>query len=161
MMGYELSLVEEPDIGMMAPIHALSFDDAWTGAMIRRILAMPGAHGIVARHERKRTVAGFTLLRHAADECEVLSLAVSPELRGDGLGGFLLDGAIEYASAGGATKLFLEVAEDNDIARRLYSGRGLEPVGRRPDYYTRKDGTTAAALTMSCQLEIQAMQAPG
>ena len=72
MTGYELAMVEEPDIGIMARIHALSFDDAWTGAMIRRILAMPGAHGIVARHERKRTVAGFTLLRQAADECEVL-----------------------------------------------------------------------------------------
>jgi hypothetical protein len=73
MTGYELSMVEESDIGIMARIHALSFDDAWTGAMIRRILAMPGAHGIVARHERKQTVSGFALLRQAADECEVLS----------------------------------------------------------------------------------------
>ena len=161
MTGYELSMVEESDIGIMARIHALSFDDAWTGAMIRRILAMPGAHGIVARHERKRTVSGFALLRQAADECEVLSLAVSPDLRGDGVGGFLLDGAMEYASVAGAIKLFLEVAEDNDVARRLYEGRGLAPVGRRPDYYTRKDGTTAAALTMSCPLEAQAVRAPG
>ncbi|MFT5488933.1 MAG: ribosomal-protein-alanine N-acetyltransferase [Alphaproteobacteria bacterium] len=85
---------------------------------------------------------------------------VSPELRGDGVGGFLLDGAMEQASVTGATKLFLEVAEDNDVARRLYSSRGLIPVGRRPDYYTRKDGTTAAAVTMSCQLEAQAVRTP-
>ncbi|MFT7571975.1 MAG: ribosomal-protein-alanine N-acetyltransferase [Paracoccaceae bacterium] len=160
MTGYELSVVEETDIGTMARIHALSFDDAWTGAMIRRILAMPGAFGIVARQGRQWTVAGFALLRQAADECEVLSLVVSPELRGDGVGGFLLDGAMEQASVTGATKLFLEVAEDNDVARRLYSSRGLIPVGRRPDYYTRKDGTTAAAVTMSCQLEAQAVRTP-
>lgn len=160
MTGYELSRVEETDIGAMARIHALSFDDVWTGAMIRRILAMPGAFGIVARDERQWTVAGFALLRQAADECEVLSLAVSPALRGDGVGGFLLDGAMEQASIAGAAKLFLEVAEDNDVARKLYSGRGLIPVGRRPDYYTRKDGTTAAAVTMSCELEVQAVRTP-
>ena len=160
MTGYELSVVEETDIGTMARIHALSFDDAWTGAMIRRILSMPGAFGIVARDSRKWTVAGFALLRQAADECEVLSLAVSPDLRGDGVGRFLFDGAMEQASVAGAKKLFLEVAEDNDVARRLYASRGLVPVGRRPDYYTRKDGTTAAAVTMSCRLEAQALRAP-
>lgn len=160
MTGYELSVVEETDIGAMARIHALSFDDAWTGAMIRRILTMPGAFGIVARQRRQWTVAGFALLRQAADECEVLSLAVSPDLRGDGVGGLLFDGAMEQASVAGATKLFLEVAEDNDVARRLYSSRGLIPVGRRPDYYTRNDGSTAAAVTMSCRLEAEAVRAP-
>lgn len=158
MTDYELSVVEETDIGAMARIHALSFDDAWTGAMIRRILTMPGAFGIVARQRRKWTVAGFALLRQAADECEVLSLAVSPNLRGDGVGGLLFAGAMEQASLAGATKLFLEVAEDNDIARRLYSSRGLVPVGRRPDYYTRNDGSTAAAVTMSCGLEAEAVR---
>jgi len=160
MTGYELSAVEETDIGVMARIHALSFDDAWTGAMIRRILTMPGAFGIVARRRRQWSVAGFALMRQAADECEVLSLAVSPDIRGDGVGGFLFDGAIEQASVAGATKLFLEVAEDNDVARHLYNSRGLIPVGRRPDYYTRKDGTKAAAVTMSCHLAAQAVRAP-
>lgn len=160
MTGYELSAVEETDIGVMARIHALSFDDAWTGAMIRRILTMPGAFGIVARRRRQWSVAGFALMRQAADECEVLSLAVSPDIRGDGVGGFLFDGAIEQASVAGATKLFLEVAEDNDVARHLYNSRGLIPVGRRPNYYTRKDGTKAAAVTMSCRLEAQAVRAP-
>lgn len=161
MTGYELSVVEETDIGAMARIHALSFDDVWTGAMIRRILTMPGAFGIVARHGRQWSVAGFALLRQAADQCEILSLAVSPELRGDGVGGFLFDGAMEQAANAGATRLFLEVAEDNDVARRLYESRGLLPVGRRPDYYRRKDGTTASAVTMSCRLEPQAVRAPG
>lgn len=160
MTGYELSAVEETDIGTMARIHALSFDDAWTGAMIRRILVMPGAFGIVARRSRLWSVAGFALLRQAADECELLSLAVSPELRGDGVGGFLFDGAMEQAAIAGAEKLFLEVAEDNDVARHLYSSRGLIPVGRRPGYYTHKDGTKTAAVTMSCRLEAQAVRTP-
>lgn len=160
MSDYELSTVQDADIGMMSRIHTLSFDDAWTGVMIRRILTMPGTFGIVARHGRQWTVAGFALLRLAADECEVLSLAVAPESRGAGVGGLIFDAAMERASQAGAAKLFLEVAEDNDIARNLYAGRGLVPVGRRPDYYLRKDGTKAAAVTMSCRLKSEAIHAP-
>ena len=89
MNDYELSPVQDEDIGMMSRIHLLSFDDAWTGAMIRRILTMPGTFGIVARDRRHWTVSGFALLRLAADECEVLSLAVAPERRGAGVGGLL------------------------------------------------------------------------
>lgn len=160
MSDYELSTVQDSDIGMMSRIHTLSFDDAWTGVMIRRILTMPGTFGIVARQGRQWTVAGFALLRLAADECEVLSLAVAPEQRGAGVGGLLFDAAIDQASAAGAAKLFLEVAEDNDVARNLYSSRGLVPVGRRPDYYLRKDGTKAAAVTMSCGLAAEAIRTP-
>lgn len=158
MNEFELSMVEDADIGMMSRIHTMSFDDAWTGAMIRRILTMPGAFGIVARHRRHWTVSGFALMRLAADECEVLSLAVAPECRGTGVGGFLFDAAIDRAAAAGAAKLFLEVAEDNDVARKLYTSRGLAPVGRRPDYYLRRDGSKAAAVTMSCRLEAEAVR---
>lgn len=160
MIDYELATVQDTDIGMMSRIHTLSFDDAWTGAMIRRILTMPGTFGIVARHGRQWKVAGFALVRLAADECEILSLAVAPDQRGSGVGGLLLDGAIAQASGAGAEKLFLEVAEDNDIARNLYTSRGLVPVGRRPGYYVRKDGISTAAVTMSRRLEAAALRAP-
>ena len=153
MNDYELTPTQENDIGMMSRIHAESFDDAWTGPMIRRILSMPGSAGLVARAGRRWSIAGFTILRTVADECEILSLAVGSEHRDRGVGALLLDAAIVRARALGANKLFLEVAEDNEIARRLYHSRGLVPVGRRPGYYIKKDGTSAAAVTMSRALE--------
>lgn len=159
MTAYELAFVQENDIGTMARIHAASFDEVWSGVMLRRILAMPGTVGLVARLQRQWTTAGFALLRVAADESELLSLAVAPEQRGAGVGTLLLRGSIEQARAGGASRLFLEVAEDNDVARRLYQGHGLVPVGRRPDYYRRRDGTTTAAVTMSCDLDAAAQSA--
>ena len=158
MSGYELAIVQENDIGMMSRIHTVSFDDAWSGAMIRRILSMPGTFGIVARQSRRWSIAGFALGRFAADECEILSLAVAPDHRGARVGALLLDGAMHQAAQSGARMLFLEVAEDNDVARTLYDSRGFVPVGRRPDYYTRHDGTSAAAVTMSCNLESDALQ---
>lgn len=154
MTTHELSQVKEHDIGAMARIHAMSFDDAWSGVMLRRILAMQGTSGITARLNRQWTVSGFALLRAAADECELLSLAVAPEQRGKGIGKLLLQGTMHQARVAGARTLFLEVAEDNTVARRLYSEHGLVPVGQRPDYYRRADGSAMTAVTMSCDLEL-------
>ena len=154
MTQHELAFVQETDIGMMARIHAASFDEVWSGVMLRRILSMPGTTGITARLRRRWTVSGFALLRVAADESELLSLAVAPEHRGAGVGALLLRGAIDHARDAGATRLFLEVAEDNAVARRLYEGHGMVPVGRRPEYYRHKDGSTTAAVTMSCDLTV-------
>jgi len=152
MSGYDLGLVQENDIAMMARIHAVSFDDVWSAVMIRRILGMPGSFGVVARRNRQWSIAGFALVRAAADECELLSLAVAPEQRGNGVGALLLEDVVGRSIVAGAQKLFLEVAEDNLVARRLYDGFGFAPIGRRPDYYARKDGTSAAAVTMACDL---------
>ena len=71
----------------------------------------------------------------------------------------LLDGAIHQAKNGGAEKLFLEVAEDNNVARALYVSRGFVAVGRRQNYYTRNDGTSAAAVTMSRYLKTETLNA--
>jgi len=49
--------------------------------------------------------------------------------------------------AAGARRVFLEVAEDNWAARRLYAALGFAPVGRRRNYY-RRGQDFVAALTM-------------
>lgn len=158
--GYELAIVQENDIAGIATIHAASFDDAWSVAMVRRILSMPGTFGIVARQIQQRSIAGFALGRVAADQCEILSLAVAIQHRGARVGGLLLDGAIHQAAEGGAETLFLEVAEDNNVARTLYHSREFAPVGRRPNYYARKDGTSAAAVTMSREIGVGSVRNP-
>ena len=152
MSKYNLAPVHENDLTTVARIHALSFDDAWSAAMIRRILSTPDSFGLVARRNRLWSVNGFALVRGVADECELLSLAVASDERGVGVGSLLVAGVIHQSHAAGARKLFLEVAEDNFVARKLYDGFGFVPVGRRPDYYVRADGSKASAVTMSCEL---------
>jgi ribosomal-protein-alanine N-acetyltransferase len=124
--------------------------------MLRRILAMPGAGGIVARDGAGEDVVGFALSRVAGGECEILSLAVDPAYRRRGVGRTLLVAAIEWAGFAQANAVFLEVAEDNDTARRLYLAHGFSAVGRRPDYYKLRDGSFAAAITMRRDLAIGA-----
>lgn len=152
MTGHSLAPAGEGDVGEIARIHALSFDDPWSGPVLRRILSMTGAAGMVARSDLRQDVAGFALLRLAADECELLTIAVAPERRGRGVGAQLLDAVMERAAGAGARRVFLEVAEDNHAARGLYGARGFRVVGRRPGYYRRPAGPPAAALTMARRL---------
>jgi ribosomal-protein-alanine N-acetyltransferase len=54
--------------------------------------------------------------------------------------------------AEGVSRLYLEVAEDNDDGRRLYAALGFEPIGRRPGYYARQNEPAVAALTLARSL---------
>ncbi len=140
------------DAEIVALIHASCFDEPWDAPTIRKVLAMPGAFGFAARGDPAGGIVGFALARIVADECELLSLGVAPNRRGRGIGGGLLDAAVVRAYALDAARFYLEVAEDNADALRLYEARGLVLVGRQPEYYRLKNGQRTAALTMRCDL---------
>lgn len=133
------------DPGALAAVHASAFDTPWDAAAIRALLDMPGAQ-LEAEDD------GFLLWRRAADEAEIVTLAVRPEARRRGLGGRLLDRSLTQAREKGAARVFLEVAHDNDAAIALYVSRGFRPAGRRPGYYTRPDGARADALILALNL---------
>ena len=140
------------DIDIVAKIHASCFYDAWGPPMIRQVLDMPGTFALIARRKNYSSVIGFALARVAADECELLSLGVASEYRANGVGSLLLTAAMARAIAESARWFFLEVAEDNDVALRLYRAHGLARVGYRLNYYDNSDGTKSNALTMRCEL---------
>ncbi|MFN3536431.1 MAG: ribosomal protein S18-alanine N-acetyltransferase [Brevundimonas sp.] len=133
------------DPAQLAAIHASAFDTPWDAAAIRALLDMPGAQ---LEHEAE----GFLLWRRAADEAEIVTLAVRPEARRQGLGGRLLDRTLSRARDQGVARVFLEVAHDNDSALALYVSRGFEQAGRRPAYYARSDGARADALILALNL---------
>ena len=154
MTAVTISLLGIGDAAIVARIHALCFDEDWDAGTIKKVLAMQGAFGFTARADPAGDIVGFALARIVADECELLSLGVAPNRRGLGIGGGLFDAAMVRACALNATRFFLEVAEDNFDALRLYAVRGLVSVGRRPNYYRLKDGQRAAALTMRRNLPV-------
>lgn len=124
----------------LAALHEAAFPTAerWDAAAIGALLAMPGAFGL------HLPGAGFVLARLAADEAEILTLAVAPGARRRGRGGALLAGAMAQAAARGAAVMILEVSEANAAARALYAGFGFAMAGRRRRYYA--DGTDALIL---------------
>ena len=80
---------------------------------------------------------GFALIAVAADEAELLTIAVAPSARRAGVGAALLSKAIAEAAKAEAGRMFLEVAADNAPALALYRRAGFRDVGRRPRYYAR------------------------
>jgi ribosomal-protein-alanine N-acetyltransferase len=130
--------------GVMAEIHRSAFPaaDAWSRDVMLLQLGMQATFGLVY----SRT--GMILGRVAADEAEILTLAVDPAQRRRGVGSALLSAAMAYAAELGAALMFLEVAVTNDAARALYAAHGFTRSGLRRHYYT--DGTDA--LILRCTL---------
>lgn len=77
----------------------------------------------------------FLIARTAADEMEILNLAVDPAQRRCGVGSGLLDAALTYGRLAGSRRVFLEVRESNLAARRFYQKHGFTVLGERPGYY--------------------------
>ena len=140
------------DIEIVAKIHATCFFDSWGPSIISQVLDMPGTFGLVARRQNYSSIVGFALARVVADECELLSLGVASEYRANGAGAQLLTAAMARAISEQARWFFLEVAEDNKAALRMYGAQGLTKVGYRLNYYENADGSKTNALTMRCAL---------
>ncbi|MGV9183547.1 ribosomal protein S18-alanine N-acetyltransferase [Arcanobacterium canis] len=72
-------------------------------------------------------------------DAEILTIAVAPQARGQGLGRQLLDNLINAAWSDGSEAIFLEVRSRGMAAQRLYERAGFTVVGRRKNYYSDDD----------------------
>ena len=135
-----------PDPQTLAALHAQAFDHPWSTAEIASLLDTPGT--FVVEEDQ-----GFILARALAGEAEIITLAVAPAARRQGLARRLIEQAVVRAMALGAESLFLEVADDNVPALALYRSLGFEVVGRRRGYYARPRGEAPVdALVMRLAL---------
>ena len=141
------------DPAALAALHAQAFAAPWSACEFAELLSQPG---VVAIAESD----GFVLIRIVLDEAEILTLAVLPKARRQGLGRRLVEEAAVAATKGGAARLFLEVAEDNAPARALYDRAGFSQIGRRKAYYAQGDGSRTDALVMSRNLCVDQANVP-
>lgn len=138
----------------LAALHAACFPDrdaAWSAEALRDFAASPGATLFVDAPPPR----GFALLRVAADEAELVTIAVAPQNRRRGCGAALLAELIADARAQSAARLFAEVAEDNLAARALYARAGFAEIGRRRRYYRRADAERIDALLLRLPLAVR------
>ncbi len=131
--------------GRLARLHAEAFDAPWDPAAFEILLGQAGVY-------LAEVAGGFILVRTVADEAEILTLAVRPADRRRGIATDLVARGASVAAMQGATRLFLEVAEDNAAARALYERAGFVEAGRRPRYYARADGSRTDALILALDL---------
>jgi ribosomal-protein-alanine N-acetyltransferase len=118
-------------------VHAIEqavFADPWSTQDFRDCVASDALF-LVA--ETGATIAGYVVAVDAADEGEILNLAVAPTGRRHGLGRELVEEILEALAARGVRQVYLEVRESNAPARALYAAHAFREVGRRKQYYRR------------------------
>ena len=130
----------------MARLHAAAFapERGWSAEEIAALLA----HPLVTAHV---AAAGFALTRTVADESELLTLAVAPEARRQGVGRALV---ARWLGGLGGARAFLEVAADNAGAIALYEAAGFEVSGIRRGYYRRPGAAPVDALAMTRRMTL-------
>ncbi len=81
---------------------------------------------------------GFSVGKLVAGVCDLESIAVTPDFRGQGIGRALLVAVADWAQANAATRIELEVRASNIRAIKLYERAGL-----------RREGLTASLLPVA------------
>jgi ribosomal-protein-alanine N-acetyltransferase len=148
--GGEGAAMVEPasprDAARLAQLHGASFHRGWGETEFETMLTERNT--LVHRLRRGRKIIGFAASRMAADEAEILSIAIDAGHRGRGLSRDLLLTHLGHLAGRGIRTIFLEVEENNQPARKLYEGAGFAVVGRRERYYKQPGGEHLNALLM-------------
>ncbi|QEE38039.1 MULTISPECIES: GNAT family N-acetyltransferase [unclassified Methylobacterium] len=147
---YVTPLADAAQSPTLARLHATAFARPWEAHEFERMLCERStqAHALW----RTGTLQGFVLSRRAADEAEILTVVLSPTLRGGGHSRRLLRDHLSSLAHSGVARVHLEVDEGNVPALKLYARHGFRKVGERTGYYLKADGSRATALTMSADL---------
>lgn len=136
----------------VSALHGRLFDESWSESSIKSLLEHPASTSLIAVAGDPKTIKGFIIAQLAADEAEIVSIGVAPDWQRAGLGTRLIEGLMRASKKGEASRIFLEVAEDNAAARALYAKLGFEEIGRRKGYYKRASGRSVDALTLALGL---------
>jgi tRNA threonylcarbamoyladenosine biosynthesis protein TsaB len=142
---------------ILATLHAASFEQGWSAAQFAELVNAPGSLCLLALTPGTGQTGlpqpcGFVLARKAADEMEIITIAVQPATRRRGVARRLLDALREAAGKAGVKAIFIEYATDNPAAESFYNQTGFAVTGRRKNYYKREGGLACDAVTARLDL---------
>ena len=108
-----------------ARLHAKGFAHPWSAEEVAALIASGSTLAAAALDPANGRLRGFVLSRLAADEAEILTIAVEAASRGKGVGQALLAEALRQASNAGAK------ARSSKSARTIARAGALRPVRLR------------------------------
>lgn len=123
----------QDDADAVAELEAKSFVMPWSREDFWREAKNELATYIVGELDGK--IVAYAGAWVSFNQAEVMSVAVEPEYRGQGIGTILFGKLIKAVKLRGATAITLEVRPSNTAAIKLYKSFGLRSVGRRKGYY--------------------------
>ena len=121
------------DIDALCRLSAGMGQTAWSRASLLRDLAGKTARFLIC--EEGVTPVGYVHWWHMPGEAEIMNVVVDESFRRRGIATALLRALMTKAREEGAEVVFLEVAENNTAARRLYGRLGFRTVCVREKYY--------------------------
>ncbi|MGO9486323.1 MAG: ribosomal protein S18-alanine N-acetyltransferase [Rhodomicrobium sp.] len=138
-----------PDAPALASLHAQALPPGWPAADFAA--SCGSANRIVLKAVDGAALLGFAIAQFAADEAEILCIAVAKEARRRGIASAMLNACVAACVQKQVSYIYLEVAEGNARALKLYGKFGFGVVSRRPNYY--QAGTSAPETALVMRLE--------
>ena len=81
-------------------------------------------------------------------EAEIITMAVMPKYRNQGIGFLILNQLEEILLKSNCDKVFLDVASNNLVALHLYKKAGFKKFGTRKNYYSVSENKKINAILM-------------
>ena len=136
------------DLDGIHEVESVSFNDAWSKQAFSDELINAMTTYFVA--EEAGEILGFIGMWEVVGEGQITNVAVHTKARRRGVGRELIEALIDYSKAKSLEVLLLEVRENNEPAKALYTLNGFKEIGRRKNYYTKP---TEDALLMALSLQ--------
>ena len=124
-------------------IEAASNLTPWSKKTFQKILENRSISFVIRSNE---SVVAFCIANKVLDECHLQNIAVIEELRGKGIGTFMLNILFKRAKLSDLHIILLEVRESNKRARKFYQNNGFEELFIRENYYKTKSGQENAVI---------------
>lgn len=122
------------DLDALEEIERASFSDPWTRQMLEETLDNPLC--VCAGMKCAGRLVGYASMYHILSEGQILSIAVLPEYRRQGIAGALYSAFLKYAKDNQIENFYLEVRASNKAAISFYTKLGFKPTGIRKSYYS-------------------------
>ncbi len=147
-MRFDILPALASDAPGLAALHAHALPPGWPAADLAASCA--NANRIVLKAVDGGVLLGFAVLQFAADEAEILSLAVAAEARRQGVASSIMEASIAAFDQKPVSHIYLEVAEGNGAALKLYEKFGFRVFAQRKNYYqaSRSDPVTALIMRL-------------
>ncbi|MGB3260445.1 ribosomal protein S18-alanine N-acetyltransferase [Paenisporosarcina sp.] len=124
------------DIDGVLKIEQEAFSLPWTrDAFVQEMTTNLHAYYLVAE-DQDQQIVGFCGMWLVMDESHITNVAVTEQVKGQGIGEGLMREAIRVAKENGAVLMTLEVRVSNTIAQNLYRKLDFQNGGIRKGYYS-------------------------
>lgn len=141
----------DADLVQISKLEEICFsDERWSLQMLRSACAQDCFYGELCEVSddapSASVIVAYGCMQCAGAEADLMTIAVAPDFRRQGLGKALLERLLSGARGRGAETVFLEVRRSNNVAQALYVHAGFRKVAVRKKYYP--DGEDALLMRM-------------